>query len=247
LPYFFVGHLLQYELQLKQSKIKKIKIMKQLIVLSILFAGEVHAMARSSLKTYRERRGLKKSSVYEPYGRIKKGKSALFVIQKHDASHLHYDFRLEIDGVLKSWAVPKGLPEKVGVKRLAVPTDDHPYEYARFEGIIPQGHYGGGTVMVWDIGTYQNIKTKDNELVPMSECYDEGRIEIIINGKKIQGLFAVVRTKSLAAKDAWLVIKMKAIPGIKPKAPKKKVRKDVSALTGRTMSQITHDHDAEWD
>jgi|ERR1700733_488424 len=220
---------------------------KQLIVLSILFTSEVHTMARSSLKTYRKRRELKKSSIYEPYGRIKKSESALFVIQKHDASHLHYDLRLEIDGVLKSWAVPKGMPEKVDIKRLAIPTDDHPYEYAHFEGIIPQGHYGGGTVMVWDIGSYQNIKTKNNELVPMSECYDEGRIEVIFNGKKIQGPFALVRTKSLYAKNAWLLIKMRAIPGAKPKSAKKKVRKDVSALSGRTMNQITRDHDAEWD
>lgn len=221
--------------------------MKHLIVLTILLCGEVHAMAQSSLKTYRQRRTLKKSSTYEPYGSIKKSsvKSGLFVIQKHDASHLHYDLRLEIGGVLKSWAVPRGMPEKIGVKRLAIPTDDHPYEYARFEGIIPQGHYGGGTVMVWDIGTYQNIKMKDNKLVPMSTSYDQGTIEVFFNGKKISGAFALVKTKSSYAKDAWLLIKIKG-PAIKKEGTRKKVRKDLSALSGRTMKQITQDHDAEW-
>ena len=112
-------------------------------------------MAKTTLKKYRQRRALKKTSKYEPYGKIKKEKSEnpMFVIQWHDASHLHYDFRLEIDGVLKSWAVPKGVPGKQGIRRLAIPTDDHPMEYGHFEGIIPSG-YGKGTVMVWDIGYF---------------------------------------------------------------------------------------------
>lgn len=202
---------------------------------------------KSLLKTYRKRRGLTKGSkLPEPYGKVKetKSKKPMFVIQKHEASHLHYDFRLEMDGVLVSWAVPKGLPEKPGIRRLAMPTDDHPMEYGHFEGIIPEGHYGAGTVMVWDIGTYENIKEKNGKLVPMEKAYKEGSVEVILHGKKLNGAYAVIKTKGLYSKDAWIVLKMKSVKV--PKLKKKKVKKDVSALTGRTMSQITKDHDAEW-
>ena len=133
----------------------------------------------------------------------------MFVIQKHDASHLHYDFRLEIDGVLKSWAVPKGLPEKQGIRRLAMPTDDHPMEYGNFEGIIPEGHYGGGTVMVWDIGTFANIKEEKGKLVPLDECYEEGTIEVFLKGKKMWGPYALLKTADLYSKDSWILLRMK--------------------------------------
>lgn len=223
---------------------------KKILVLFIttLVIGS-DAMASSKLTTYRKRRGLsKKTKLPEPYGDVKKTKSKepMFVIQKHDASHLHYDFRLEIDGVLVSWAVPKGLPATTKERRLAIPTDDHPMEYGDFEGIIPEGHYGGGTVMVWDIGTYENLRALKDKKISMSKAHDEGTIEVFLKGKKLWGPYAIVKTKGLYAKDSWMVIKMKH-DELGLKKPKKRVKKDLSALTGRTLAQIAKDRDAEWD
>lgn len=216
-------------------------------LLFFIFAG-LNIMASNPLKIYRKRRELQKTSKIEPYGKIKRSssKELLFVIQKHDASHLHYDFRLEIGGVLVSWAVPKGLPGKTSIRRLAMPTDDHPMEYARFEGIIPEGHYGGGTVMVWDIGTYENIKQKDGNIVPMKECLKRGTIEIFLHGKKMWGPYALIKTGTLANKESWIVLRMKNKDGVKKRATKS-IKKDVSALTGRTMKKIAQDHDAVWE
>jgi DNA ligase D-like protein (predicted 3'-phosphoesterase) len=132
----------------------------------------------------------------------------LFVIQKHNASHLHYDFRLEIDGVLKSWAIPKGPSTDPQDKRLAVETEDHPMDYATFEGIIPEGEYGAGSVIVWDTGTFDNIKEKDGKTIPISDCYKNGHIEVNLQGKKLQGGYALIRTKSDDMKK-WLCIKMR--------------------------------------
>lgn len=161
---------------------------------------------RGSLLQYHERRNLKKSP--EPTGsRSRKihGKT-LFVVQKHAARSLHYDVRLEIDGVLKSWAVPKGPPKKLTEKRLAIATEDHPYEYAFFAGTIPAGHYGAGKVIIWDRGHYTNIKLSDEESMSMSECYRRGRIEIYFHGKKLIGPYALVRM----ARDPhhWLMLKI---------------------------------------
>lgn len=200
-------------------------------------------MAKSSLKKYRQRRALKKTSKYEPYGAVKRAKSEkpMFVVQMHDASHLHYDFRLEIDGVLKSWAVPKGVPGKQGIRRLAIPTDDHPMEYGDFEGIIPEG-YGKGTVMVWDIGTFENIKNETD-----SQSYKKGRLEFFLRGKKLWGPYALVKTKGLSNKESWILLKMKAVEGFADKRKSKTIAKNVSAISKRTMKQITQDHDAEWE
>src|SRR5579872_5667891 len=160
----------------------------------IIAMGKGELMAQSKkLKEYRERRDLKRSG--EPTGRtVKKSKNPRFVIQKHDASHLHYDFRLEIGGVLVSWAIPKGPSMNPKIKRLAVRTDDHPLDYATFEGVIPEGEYGAGTVMVWDIGTYKNIKESNGKSVPMSTCLKDGHIEVELDGKKVHGAFAFIRT-----------------------------------------------------
>lgn len=216
----------------------------------VLFTGLI-SMA-SNLKKYRVRRALKKESKFEPYGKVKKAKSKepLYVVQKHDASHLHYDLRLEIDGVLKSWAVPKGLPATRGIRRLAMPTDDHPMEYGDFEGIIPEGHYGAGTVMVWDTGSFENIKEEKGRLVPLDECYDRGTIEVFIKGKKIWGPYALIKTGGLANKESWILLKMNpSSPRLRRARPRKdeRMRRDVSALTKRTMKKIADDHDAEWE
>jgi bifunctional non-homologous end joining protein LigD len=159
-----------------------------------------------------------------------------FVIQKHDASRLHYDFRLEMDGVLKSWAVPKGLPWKQGEKHLAVEVEDHPVEYAAFEGIIPKGQYGGGTVMVWDRGNYYVYGEQ-----PL-ESLRKGRLHLVLDGEKAKGEWALIRIRSDQEKNQWLLLK--ATSSAKPISKK---RDDQSVKTSRTMKQIAGDHDAEWE
>ncbi len=131
----------------------------------------------------------------------------IFVIQKHDASSLHYDFRIEADGVLKSWAVPKGPSTDPREKRLAVPTEDHPLDYADFEGCIPEGAYGAGTVLIWDRGTYRNITEKDGRIQPVDKALKAGHLLIELKGEKLRGGYALQRTGS--GDDArWLLIKM---------------------------------------
>lgn len=136
-----------------------------------------------------------------------KTKHPIFVIQKHDATNLHYDFRLEIDGILKSWAIPKGPSTDPQDKRLAMETEDHSMEYATFEGVIPEGHYGAGPVIVWDHGTFTNIKEKDGKQISLKQCYKTGQIEVDLHGKKLQGGYALIRTKNDNTKK-WLLIKM---------------------------------------
>jgi DNA ligase D-like protein (predicted 3'-phosphoesterase) len=129
-------------------------------------------------------------------GRQKALKNKKYVIQEHHASHLHWDLRLEMDGVLKSWAVPKEPPIKEGIKRLAVPVEDHPLDYAEFEGIIPEGQYGAGEVITWDKGTYEPIKI------------DERKIIVKIHGDKLKGKYCLIKTK-FRGKDNWLFFKMR--------------------------------------
>lgn len=161
-----------------------------------------------ALDDYNKKRNFKTSPEPTEHARVKKHAKAIFVVQKHDASHLHYDFRLEMNGALKSWAVPKGPSKKVGEKRLAVETEDHPLGYATFEGTIPEGNYGAGTVEVWDHGTFENIKYEDEKLVPLSRCYQDGHIEIALHGKKMHGNYALVRMDGDNKKN-WLLIKMR--------------------------------------
>lgn len=194
------------------------------------------ATQKDPLVSYRKKRDFNKTT--EPIGgKLQTHKEARFVIHKHAASHLHYDFRLEIDGVLASWAVPKGPSLNPSIKRLAIMTEDHPLDYIDFEGVIPQGSYGGGTVMVWDTGTYRNIKEKDGKAVSLHDCLKQGRIEIFLEGKKLQGAFALVRMERRP--NEWLLIKMRdeyADARANPVNTQKK-----SALTDRTMLQIKHD------
>src|SRR3954471_9671892 len=188
------------------------------------------------LTEYKKKRDFKVTA--EPSGKplpkLVKG-ACRFVIQKHDASRLHYDFRLEMDGVLKSWAVPKGLPWEKGQKHLAVEVEDHPVEYATFEGIIPQGQYGGGTVMVWDRGQY-HVYGED----PVKALRD-GRMHIVMDGEKARGEWSLIRTRMEAGKPQWLLLKSGS--SIKPISKK---RDDQSVKTGRTMAQIAAQKDAEW-
>jgi DNA ligase D-like protein (predicted 3'-phosphoesterase) len=165
---------------------------------------------RGSLTTYRKKRDFTRTSEPPAKKKASSKRGLIFVVQKHDASHLHYDFRIEIGGVLKSWAVPKGPSMDSVDKRLAVPTEDHPLDYAKFEGVIPPEQYGGGTVMVWDTGTYKNLKLDDDGLeIPMAEALEQGRIEIWLEGKKLKGGFALVRTRMAGKQQQWLLIKMR--------------------------------------
>ena len=192
------------------------------------------------LKTYRKKRDFTKTA--EPAGHKVKPSTTgrQFVIQEHAASRLHWDFRLEIEGVLVSWAVPKGPSMDPKEKRLAVQTEDHPLDYASFEGTIPLGEYGGGTVMVWDRGKYYNLKVEaDGSEVSMAQSLENGRIEIWLEGKKLRGSFALIKTRLAGKQPQWLLIKTKdalAKPGsdILEEKPK-------SAMTGRSMEEITLD------
>ncbi len=190
------------------------------------------------LATYRKKRDFALTA--EPKGSGKplpkpvRG-SSRFVIQKHDASRLHYDFRLEMDGVLKSWAVPKGLPWTQGQKHLAVEVEDHPVEYAVFEGIIPAGQYGGGTVMVWDRGNYYVYGEK-----PL-ESWREGKLHLVLDGEKAKGEWTLIRIRGRDEKNQWLLLK--SGKSVKPISKK---REDQSVKTGRTMKQIASAADAEW-
>jgi bifunctional non-homologous end joining protein LigD len=170
----------------------------------------------------------------KPLPKLVKGASR-FVIQKHDASRLHYDFRLEMDGVLKSWAVPKGLVWEKGEKHLAVEVEDHPLEYADFEGVIPAGQYGGGTVMLWDRGNYHVYGEE-----PL-KALRGGRLHLVLDGEKAKGEWALIRTRMEAGKPQWLLLKSGT--SIRPISKK---RDDQSVKTGRTMAQIAAQRDAEW-
>ena len=160
----------------------------------------------SKLKEYKDKRDFRRTT--EPSGgKKKKSAKPVFVIQKHNASTLHYDFRLEVDGVLKSWAVPKGPSTDPGTKRLAMPTEDHPLDYADFEGVIPEGEYGAGTVLVWDAGEYENLMHAKDDPKDMKKSYQDGHIEVRLEGKKLKGGYALIRTGK-GKDDRWLLIKM---------------------------------------
>ncbi|WP_294270676.1 DNA polymerase ligase N-terminal domain-containing protein [uncultured Chryseobacterium sp.] len=162
-----------------------------------------------ALKDYHNKRKFDETS--EPEGSIKKsGNKLVFVIQRHAASRLHYDFRLEMDGVLKSWAVPKGPSLDPKDKRLAMMVEDHPYDYKDFEGNIPEGNYGAGQVEVWDSGTYEPLDDT-SKLSDEKELLKElkaGSLKFILHGKKLKGEFALVKMKNSEG-NAWLLIKHK--------------------------------------
>lgn len=136
----------------------------------------------------------------------------IFVIQKHEAKNTHFDFRLEISGFLKSWAVPKEPSTEKAQKRLAIETEDHPMSYADFEGVIPEGEYGAGTVTIWDSGTYENRSEIDGRYVDISEAYKKGRIKINLAGTKMHGFWALIKTKYMGRNKKWLLIKEKDNP-----------------------------------
>jgi len=194
-------------------------------------------VSTDNLDKYRSKRDFRKSP--EPTGNEETGTSEpRFVIQEHDASSLHYDFRLEVDGVLKSWAVPKGPSTDPSIKRLAIPTEDHPLAYATFEGVIPEGEYGAGTVLVWDMGTYRNLKNDEGEGPSLTETIDEGKVTVWLDGEKLRGGYALVRTGD--GDDArWLLIKMDDDEADARRNPTN--TEPQSVLTGRTLEEIAEE------
>jgi bifunctional non-homologous end joining protein LigD len=166
---------------------------------------------RQSLKTYRTKRRFKRTP--EPRGgRARHATASRFVVQRHAATSLHYDFRLEVGGVLKSWAVPKGLPARVGDKRLAMETEDHPLEYIDFEGTIPAGEYGAGTVVIWDRGTYRGLTRRDDKPVSADDALGHGQLELHLEGKKARGNYLLKRMGATGRK--WLLIRVHAPPRV---------------------------------
>ena len=186
-----------------------------------------------ALTLYKKKRSFKDTP--EPVGGKAPGTGLRFVIQKHDATRLHYDFRLEMEGVLKSWAVPKGPSLNPEDKRLAMMVEDHPYDYRTFEGIIPEGNYGAGTVIVWDEGTYEALEagTKKEQEKTLLQQLKKGSLKFKMNGKKLKGEFALVKLKN-AENNAWLLIKHR------DKYAKETdiTKKDKSVVSGKTIQAI---------
>ena len=194
--------------------------------------------AEDPLATYRAKRDFSKTPEPPPERKRKAGNS--FVIQKHAATRTHFDFRLEHDGVLKSWAVTKGPSLDPAQKRLAVMTEDHPLEYGKFEGVIPKGEYGGGPVMLWDRGTWEPIGDPDEGLA-------KGDFKFRLHGDRLNGDYVLVRMKPRKedrGKQNWLLIKKRdeyASDGDEPT-----LTYDTSVASGRTMDQIEHGESAVW-
>lgn len=195
---------------------------------------------RRKLEKYRSRRDFRKSP--EPAG-SGRGKSQwktdgnpIFVIQQHAARSLHFDFRLEVDGVLKSWAVPKGPSTNPKDRRLAVAVEDHPLDYADFEGMIPAGEYGGGAVIVWDAGPYRPLGLQDGRRAAISEALATGLVEVWLEGKKIRGGYALVHSKMRGDERNWLLVKKKDEGADARRKPT--TTEPESVLSGLTVEQV---------
>lgn len=156
-----------------------------------------------SLKEYQEKRNFGETAEPVSDKTSTGGREAVFVVQKHDASHLHFDFRLEADGVLKSWAMPKGPSMNHNDKRLAVQVEDHPLAYGGFEGTIPEGNYGAGTVEIWDRGTYSPVEKHADA----GRAIDDGKLMFTMHGTKLKGLFTLIRTDMDGTNKNWLLLK----------------------------------------
>lgn len=191
--------------------------------------------SRDSLDEYRRKRDTRKTP--EPAGRkrgSRRGKPR-FVIQQHDATAMHWDFRLEADGVLKSWAVPKGPSTDPREKRLAMPTEDHPLDYAGFEGVIPEGEYGAGPVIVWDAGTYRNLTEKNGKEVPVEDAVRAGHVKVFLEGEKLRGAYALTRTGQ-GKRPRWILVKMKDEHADARRNP---VRSEPqSVISGKTLKDL---------
>jgi DNA ligase D-like protein (predicted 3'-phosphoesterase) len=193
-------------------------------------------MSDDPLAEYRSKRDLDRSP--EPPGEWGGSRrEPIFVVQKHRARGEHYDFRLEVGGVLKSWAVPKGPSTDPRQKRLAVRVEDHPLEYATFEGVIPAGGYGAGAVIVWDTGTYRNVTRRDGQEVPIEQALDDGHVVVELHGRKLRGQYALTRTDvDERGRERWLLIKKRDAEADAGRDPLSS--EPESVLSGRTVEQV---------
>src|SRR5882762_6595297 len=195
----------------------------------------------AALRTYWKKRDFGKTA--EPRGKTGRKKGFGYVIQKHDATRLHYDLRLELDGVMKSWAVTRGPSLVPGEKRLAIHVEDHPIEYNSFEGTIPKGQYGGGTVLIWDQGRW--IPDHDPR-----KGYAKGHLDFALEGKKLKGHWHLVRMRKRPGErqDSWLLIKSADEAARGPKDPDILEEKPKSVVSGRTIERIAKaEGDAVWE
>ncbi len=200
--------------------------------------------SESLLEKYRSKRDFSRTA--EPRGgRARAARKLAFVIQKHAARNVHYDLRLELDGVMKSWAVPKGPSLDPSVKRLAMQVEDHPIEYNTFEGIIPKGEYGGGTVMLWDRGTYEYGADDLDPIDGLRRGYEKGDFKFVLHGKRLRGSWVLVRIRrGDPTKPQWLLIKHR--DEFADRETEVTEEYQTSVATGRTMEEIAEGKRRVW-
>lgn len=197
---------------------------------------------RDDLNRYRDKRDFRRSPEPAGDGATKGSDNPIFVVHEHRSSSHHFDFRIEVDGVLKSWAVPKGPSTDPSERRLARRVEDHPLDYADFEGRIPEGEYGAGPVIVWDAGPYRPVRKKDDDdPSPVSEQLDEGKVEIWLDGRKLRGGYALVQTKMRGDEDNWILVKMRDEEADARRNPVS--TEPESVLSGRTLDDLDGNDD----
>nr|WP_237534554.1 DNA polymerase ligase N-terminal domain-containing protein [Streptomyces sp. SID3343] len=194
---------------------------------------------------YHRRRDFAKTAEPEGADASAAAERPAFVVQIHDATAMHFDFRLEVDGVLKSWAVPKGPSRDPHDKRLAMPTEDHPLEYREFEGVIARGEYGAGAVIIWDEGTFGNLSTdRDGHEIPFADALDRGHASFRLSGSKLRGGYALTRIHGDRDRNGdrkpWLLVK-RADTGVAGGHHPVDPRRARSVRTGRTLRQVVAD------
>jgi DNA ligase D-like protein (predicted 3'-phosphoesterase) len=193
---------------------------------------------KDTLSKYRSKRHPDRTP--EPMGgKPSRGGGPRFVIQKHSATSLHYDFRLEAEGVLLSWAVPKGPSTDPRDKRLAMRTEDHPLDYADFEGIIPSGEYGGGEVIVWDTGTYRNRTERRGKEIPVADAVEGGHVTVWLEGEKLRGGYALTRTGRDGDRERWILVKKSDDEADARRDPVSS--QPASVRTGRTIEDLAEE------
>jgi DNA ligase D-like protein (predicted 3'-phosphoesterase) len=199
------------------------------------------ANKQDPLGAYRGKRDLGRTTEPSAGRKRRGGRRPRFVVHQHDATTLHYDFRLEAAGVLKSWAVPKGPSTNPKDKRLAMPTEDHPLDYADYEGVIPEGQYGAGPVIVWDAGTYRNRAEKSSKPVPVERAVEDGHVAVWLEGRKLNGGYALTRIGK-GKRERWLLVKMDDREADARRKPVKS--QPESVVSGRTVEEVTAEAEA---